>query len=131
LDRSTGALVSEETLTASELEDLPLVILADPAKGWTILLGAGVDPGFFKLARTFNKNAGVGMPASKFRSSNIAFTSSFSAIEAILTGSSTSAVGTVFASNAAGDDGVRGGVASGGRVESGERGMDFEKNPGT
>jgi hypothetical protein len=126
LDRSTGALVSEETLTASELEDLPLVILADPAKGWTILLGAGgVDPGFFKLARTFNKNAGVGMPASKFRSSNIAFTSSFSAIEAILTGSSTSAIGTVFASNAAGDDGVRGGV------ESGERGMEFEKNPGT
>jgi hypothetical protein len=51
------------------------------------------------------------MPTSKFRSSNIAFTSSFSAIDAILTGSSTG-------------KSVRGGVANGGRVESGERGFE-------
>jgi hypothetical protein len=62
------------------------------------------------------------MPTSKFRSSNIAFTSSFSAIDAILTGSSTGKIFEV--DDAAGDDGVRGGVANGGRVESGERGFE-------
>ncbi|KAL3809701.1 hypothetical protein ACHAXA_009395 [Cyclostephanos tholiformis] len=67
------------------------------------------DPGFFKLLRTLAKSAGVGMPASKFRSSNLALSSSFSAVDTILTGSSTG-VSRVDSRGSGDATGVLGGV---------------------
>ena len=83
------------------------------------MLDLDLSPGFFKFLRISCRNDGVGIPASKFRSSNLALSSSFCIGVELFTGSSINSV--VGVEGACGGFGITAVAEEGGDTRGGSR----------